>query len=354
MPQSAANKQILPFWKFMIFMIATAGSYQLYWFYSAWEFLGKLGYDKAAAKSSNCLVRTIGCLVPVVNLFLTWKLFALIQTVGQDHDLPKRYSAKHLFLLYNGLCLTDALIALLDIAHASSGTQNDIVIIARVFALILAPLYFLFLPQSIINDYLKQADAAQPQVDAKFSAAGFATILLAVCMWWLIGICAYGTFTMVPAATSDEERRSVVTTGKEKESTGKIPSSELNPSQANLESDSQHKPGALPTDAATDANKEYEEQAAKLNNEGVIALNKNDFLGAIQKLKLSLKAKPNYAFAQKNLSIAYNNYALLLPPEQAVIYFDKSLQCDPGNTTTLANLKSLQEGMQRARKQALH
>lgn len=86
-------------------------------------------------------------------------------------------------------------------------------------------------------------------------------------------------------------------------------------------------------------------QAAVLNNDGVKALNANNFQLAIAKFEEALKAEPGYQFARDNLAIAYNNYALKLPPAQALKYFHKALALNPANATTQQNLDSVVQAL---------
>lgn len=81
----------------------------------------------------------------------------------------------------------------------------------------------------------------------------------------------------------------------------------------------------------------------KLNNEGVQALNANNYQLAIQKLEQAVKLDPTYAMARDNLAIAYNNLGLQLQnnPQEAIKQFHKSLALNPGNTTTQQNLNAI-------------
>lgn len=83
------------------------------------------------------------------------------------------------------------------------------------------------------------------------------------------------------------------------------------------------------------------QQAALLNNEGVKLLSSQNFPGAIQKFEEALRIEPGYKFAVENLSIAYNNYALKLPAQEALKLFHKALALNPSNQTTQQNLDSL-------------
>lgn len=80
-----------------------------------------------------------------------------------------------------------------------------------------------------------------------------------------------------------------------------------------------------------------------LNNNGVRALAKNDFNGAIKNLKEALKLEPTYNNALSNLAIAYNNFALsqVNDPKVALLNFHSSAYLVPGNKTTTENLDGL-------------
>ena len=87
------------------------------------------------------------------------------------------------------------------------------------------------------------------------------------------------------------------------------------------------------------------QQAALLNNEGVKALSANNFQLAIQKFEEALKVEPSYSYAKENLAVAYNNYALKLPPAEAIKYFHKAMALNPSNTTTAQNLDSVVQAL---------
>jgi len=82
-------------------------------------------------------------------------------------------------------------------------------------------------------------------------------------------------------------------------------------------------------------------EAAELNNEGVQAINRRDYSQAIEKLRKSLSIDPNYKFAQANLAIAYNNFALASPPDKAIELLHESILVNPLNETTRKNIKAL-------------
>ncbi len=81
----------------------------------------------------------------------------------------------------------------------------------------------------------------------------------------------------------------------------------------------------------------------ELNNEGVRALNSNNYQLAIQKFEEALKIDSSYSKAKENLAIAYNNYGLSLTsnPKEAIKLFHKALYLSPGNTTSINNLDGI-------------
>ena len=84
-------------------------------------------------------------------------------------------------------------------------------------------------------------------------------------------------------------------------------------------------------------------QAIGLNNDGVKALNTNNFPLAIQKFEEALKQDPTYKLARENLAITYNNYGLQLQnnPPEALKQFHKALYINPGNATTIGNIEGI-------------
>lgn len=84
-------------------------------------------------------------------------------------------------------------------------------------------------------------------------------------------------------------------------------------------------------------------QLALINNEGVRALQKNDFKVAISKFEETLRLDPSYKYGRSNLGIAFNNYALSLRerPKEALVYFEKAAYVDPGNRTTESNVNAV-------------
>lgn len=81
----------------------------------------------------------------------------------------------------------------------------------------------------------------------------------------------------------------------------------------------------------------------ELNNEGVRALNNNNYQLAIQKFEEALKIDKDYVKAKENLAIAYNNYGLSLTsnPKEAIKLFHKALYLSPGNSTSMNNLDGI-------------
>ncbi len=81
----------------------------------------------------------------------------------------------------------------------------------------------------------------------------------------------------------------------------------------------------------------------ELNNEGVKALNSNNFTLAIEKFQEALKKDANYQLAKDNLAIAFNNYgsALQNNPKEAIKQFHQALYLNQNNPTTIANLEGI-------------
>ena len=90
-------------------------------------------------------------------------------------------------------------------------------------------------------------------------------------------------------------------------------------------------------------------QVIELNNEGVRALNNQNFTLAIEKFKAALEIDNSYDLAKKNLAIAYNNYGLQVQknPMQALKQFHKALELDPSNATTKSNVEGIIRYMNR-------
>ncbi len=80
-----------------------------------------------------------------------------------------------------------------------------------------------------------------------------------------------------------------------------------------------------------------------LNNRAVVAINDNNYEGAIKELEEALKIDPTYQQARTNLAIAYNNYGLQLKnkPEEAIKIFHKAYALDPSNDKTKVNLDTI-------------
>ncbi len=98
-----------------------------------------------------------------------------------------------------------------------------------------------------------------------------------------------------------------------------------------------------------DANtKEPINQIVKLNNEGVNALNKNDYSLATAKFLAALKSDPSYRLALDNLAITYNNQGLILRernPALALRKFHQALFFNPNDATILQNVEGMIRSM---------
>jgi tetratricopeptide (TPR) repeat protein len=84
-------------------------------------------------------------------------------------------------------------------------------------------------------------------------------------------------------------------------------------------------------------------QVINLNNEGVKALNAQNFPAAVQAFQKALNIDPNYQLARDNLAIAHNNYGLQLKnnPKAALKEFHQALYLNPANPTTQSNVEGI-------------
>lgn len=85
-------------------------------------------------------------------------------------------------------------------------------------------------------------------------------------------------------------------------------------------------------------------RAIEINNEGVTALNDNEFSEAIRKFEAALEEDPDLKVAKKNLAIARNNYGLQMVrqnPEKALQEFHHAYHLSPNNRTTRDNLNGV-------------
>ncbi|MBS2009575.1 MAG: tetratricopeptide repeat protein [Cyanobacteria bacterium SZAS TMP-1] len=89
------------------------------------------------------------------------------------------------------------------------------------------------------------------------------------------------------------------------------------------------------------------EMLKQLNNDGVKALNAQNYQLAIQKLEQALQLNPNYERAKTNLAVAYNNYGLVFQnnPTEAIKYFHKACLLDPNSVTSTTNLNGIIQKM---------
>lgn len=80
-----------------------------------------------------------------------------------------------------------------------------------------------------------------------------------------------------------------------------------------------------------------------LNNDGVRALVKQDYITAIQKFEQALKIDRKYKLALSNLAITYNNFGLQQrkQPTEALKLFHKALLLQPTNATTRQNVDGI-------------
>ena len=103
----------------------------------------------------------------------------------------------------------------------------------------------------------------------------------------------------------------------------------------------------LTTLSISPANADINDDAKQLNNEGVLALNHNDYQLAIEKLHGALELLSTYRTAKVNLAVAYNNQGLSIKdkPTDAIQYFHKAVFLDPDNLTSVTNLTGIIQRM---------
>ena len=89
----------------------------------------------------------------------------------------------------------------------------------------------------------------------------------------------------------------------------------------------------------------FANQKVELNDQGVKALENQEFAKAIKLFNQALKIDPKYQMAKDNLSIAYNNYAINLhkKSEAAIDKLHKALYISPDNELTRKNLNKILE-----------
>jgi TonB family protein len=86
------------------------------------------------------------------------------------------------------------------------------------------------------------------------------------------------------------------------------------------------------------------DEAVKLNNQGVHAINDDDFELAAEKFKKALRSAPDYMLARNNLEIAYNNAGLKYSrtsPERSLKYFHQAILVNPFDKSPRQNLDEM-------------
>lgn len=90
---------------------------------------------------------------------------------------------------------------------------------------------------------------------------------------------------------------------------------------------------------------EREQRAAKYNQSGIEALNKNDYIQAIDFFNQALQILPKNITVKKNLAITYNNYAITLNgennTEDAKEYLYKAIELEKDNIHYKENLANI-------------
>ncbi len=70
--------------KLILFFILTGGLYVFYWIYESWKFLKK---EDPLFKSSSPIGKTIGCIIPIINLIFLYDLFASIIELTKSKNI---------------------------------------------------------------------------------------------------------------------------------------------------------------------------------------------------------------------------------------------------------------------------
>lgn len=86
---------------------------------------------------------------------------------------------------------------------------------------------------------------------------------------------------------------------------------------------------------------EKEQKAAKWNDQGIAALNKNEYLEAIDYFQRALQILPDNGTIRKNLALTYNNYAISLPGEEGKRYLYKAIELEKDNHSFKENLANI-------------
>ncbi len=79
---SDGRSYVRPLGRTTLFVVASGGYYQFYWFYRNWR-----DFKEYLDRDVNVVLRTIGLFVPFVNLYLVWKQFAEINELLEEAGL---------------------------------------------------------------------------------------------------------------------------------------------------------------------------------------------------------------------------------------------------------------------------
>lgn len=92
---------------------------------------------------------------------------------------------------------------------------------------------------------------------------------------------------------------------------------------------------------STARNLEKEQRAARWNDQGIDALNKNEYLQAIDYFQRALVVIPDNETIKKNLAVTYNNYAISLSGEESKKYLYKAIELEHDNRSYKENLANI-------------
>ncbi len=81
--------------RLIVLYILTCGFYGIYWYYRSWKHLRD--YNNLDIKP---FWRTVGLLIPIINIYLSYSLYSKIKEFGEDNECESKYSTEFLVFLF--------------------------------------------------------------------------------------------------------------------------------------------------------------------------------------------------------------------------------------------------------------